>query len=157
MLQHEMLLAEWAGGSSGGAQFTCFTGIKVQILTQLSCGQRLGRLQSIGRKPCITWCGRYCVLGTQFTTQFTCFTSTKVQILTPKGLGASASENFPPLATLVAHACLGAQPEETLTDADAEGEWQGCGLGGVAALPVLVSNLPERGGRCNTFTYADVC
>ena len=32
-----------------------------------------------------------------------------------------------------------------------------CGLGGLAALPVLVSNLPERGDRCNTFTCAGVC
>ena len=91
-------------------------------------------------------------------TQFAFFTSAKVQILTPEGLGASASENFPPLATLVAHACLGAQPEETLTDADAEGERQECGLGALAALPVLVSNLPERGDRCvRMLTYADVC
>jgi hypothetical protein len=59
-----MLAAEEA--PTLGAQFTCFTGTKVQILTQKLAEEA----------P---------TLGAQFT----CFTGTKVQILTQKAVGAA--------------------------------------------------------------------
>ncbi len=61
-------------GAAAGAQFTCFTGTKVQILTQkavvaLAAGAGIGVARSLDD---------YLHIGTQFT----CFTGTKVQILT---------------------------------------------------------------------------
>jgi hypothetical protein len=53
---------------AGGTHFTCFTGIKVQILTQL--GETIFGLGSLFAGGA----------------QFTCFASTKVQILTELGV-----------------------------------------------------------------------
>jgi hypothetical protein len=60
-----------AVAAAAGSQFTCFTGTKVQILTQLPHTCRRCRASSWRLPP---------ATGTQFT----CFTGTKVQILTPE-------------------------------------------------------------------------
>jgi hypothetical protein len=63
----------------GGARFTCFTGTKVQFLTQ-------NKLAASG--GCALLQNRYYDprKSPRAGTQFTCFTSTKVQILTPEEL-----------------------------------------------------------------------
>ncbi len=65
---------------TAGAQFTCFTGTKVQILTLHVYPQSeiLYHIQVDYKR------GRYVAGNTGM--QFTCFTSTKVQILTQKAL-----------------------------------------------------------------------
>jgi hypothetical protein len=58
-----------AAARTAGTQFTCFTGTKVQFLTQLEYLSARRQHQRHARAP-------------HTGTQFTCFTSTKVQILT---------------------------------------------------------------------------
>jgi hypothetical protein len=104
-LQQELESAEGLAGkkwsqfhpslNAPGTQFACFTGIKVQILTEWR--QYHPSVNSPGPPIASEESGRL-DLGTQFT----CFTGTKVQILTQK---ASPAVLGPPVLASLVHKC----------------------------------------------------